>query len=359
VKKEDKKQQQQVEAADKKEKEDKKTNVTEDLVDALTPICLECKTAEHVIGDYTQGYMVCQNCAVVCGDRFISEGTEWRSFSDGPSNKSDPNRIGGPESSLMEHMGLSTVIGADMGSSEEGGNLARWQNRGSIKSSHRNLLTAFRKTGQLATRLSLPQTIVERSNELFKRVDESKELKGRRTESILTACLFIACRQAGVPRTLKELCAVSEVMRRDVGRCFSKIIKLKIYKKSNPGQSNRDKKSSDVKMQAPSGSKFMERFCSSLNLSTAVTRAAEAVSDKVAQLAIAEGKRPETIAGGAIYLVTQLHATEKRTYKDIAAVTQLAESTIRQSYKQLYERRTELVPPEYVKEDVIKNLQLN
>ena len=35
-----------------------------------------------------------------------------------------------------------------------------------------------------------------------------------------TACLYIACRQEGVPRTFKEIVAVSTVSKKEIGRCF-------------------------------------------------------------------------------------------------------------------------------------------
>ena len=37
------------------------------------------------------------------------------------------------------------------------------------------------------------------------------EKKGRSNEAIAAACLYIACRQEGVPRTFKEIVAVSSV----------------------------------------------------------------------------------------------------------------------------------------------------
>ena len=43
----------------------------------------------------------------------------------------------------------------------------------------------------------------DRGNMLFKQVHEGKSLKGRSNDAIASACLYIACRQEGVPRTFK------------------------------------------------------------------------------------------------------------------------------------------------------------
>ena len=46
----------------------------------------------------------------------------------------------------------------------------------------------------------------DRADALFKQVHVSKTLKGRSNDAIGSACLYIACRQEGVPRTFKGLC---------------------------------------------------------------------------------------------------------------------------------------------------------
>lgn len=43
----------------------------------------------------------------------------------------------------------------------------------------------------------------DRTNELYKRVEESKQLKSRKVDAVIAACLYIALKQANVPRTMK------------------------------------------------------------------------------------------------------------------------------------------------------------
>lgn len=52
-------------------------------------------------------------------------------------------------------------------------------------------------------------------------VQDAKALKGRGLQSMYAACLFVACRQGGLPRTFKEICAVvPDANKKDIGRCF-------------------------------------------------------------------------------------------------------------------------------------------
>lgn len=77
----------------------------------------------------------------------------------------------------------------------------------------------------MADRINLPKTIVDRANNLFKQVHDGKNLKGRSNDAKASACLYIACRQEGVPRTFKEICAVSKISKKEIGRCFKLTLK--------------------------------------------------------------------------------------------------------------------------------------
>ena len=72
----------------------------------------------------------------------------------------------------------------------------------------------------MADRINLTKTIVDRANNLFKMVHDGKNLKGRSNDAIAAACLYISCRQEGVPRTFKEIVAVSTVSKKEIGKIW-------------------------------------------------------------------------------------------------------------------------------------------
>jgi hypothetical protein len=45
--------------------------------------------------------------------------------------------------------------------------------------------------------------IKDRANEIYKKVEDLKSIRGRNQDAILAACLYIACRQEDRPRTVK------------------------------------------------------------------------------------------------------------------------------------------------------------
>ena len=89
-------------------------------------------------------------------------------------------------------------------------------------------------------------------------------MKGRSNDAIASACLYIACRQEGVPRTFKEICAISRVSKKEIGRCFKLILKAL-----------------ETSVDQITTGDFMTRFCSNLGLSQVIHRAASHIARKV------------------------------------------------------------------------------
>uniref|UniRef100_A0A7N6ARM7 Transcription initiation factor IIB n=1 Tax=Anabas testudineus TaxID=64144 RepID=A0A7N6ARM7_ANATE len=175
--------------------------------DALALPRVQCPNHPDAIlvEDYRAGDMICPECGLVVGDRVIDVGSEWRTFSNEKALK-DPSRVGDAQNPLLNGGDLTTMIGKGTGAAsfDEFGN-SKYQNRRTMSSSDRAMLNAFKEISTMADRINLPRNIVDRTNNLFKQVYEQKSLKGRANDAIASACLYIACRQEGVPRTFKEI----------------------------------------------------------------------------------------------------------------------------------------------------------
>lgn len=161
---------------------------------------------------------------------------------------------------------------------------------------------------------------------LFKMVHDGKNLKGRSNEAIAAACLYIACRQEGVPRTFKEIVAVSTVSKKEIGRCFKLILKAH-----------------DTNVEIITTGDFMDRFCGTLGLSRDVQKAATYIGKKAMDLDIVAGRSPISVAAAAIYMASQA-SENKKSQKEIADIAGVADVTIRQSYKLMLPRAGELFP---------------
>ena len=191
---------------------------------------------------------------------------------------------------------------------------SRYTNRRSISSSDRTLINTFRNISGMCDRINLPRTITDRANVLFKKVHDGRSLRGRSNDAIASACLYIACRQEGVPRTFKEIVAVSTVTKKEIGRCFKLILKAH----------NTEKHTSDRQPWGINAGDFMNRFCGQLGLSRSIQRAATTIAKRAVDLDLVSGRSPISVAAAAIYMATQA-SSDRKTQKAVSEIAGVAE----------------------------------
>ncbi|XP_074577588.1 transcription initiation factor IIB-like [Curcuma longa] len=193
------------------------------------------------------------------------------------------------------------------------------------------------------SRLNLVATIKDRANEIFKKVEDLKSVRGRNQDAILAACLYIACRQEDKPRTVKEICSVANgATKKEIGRAKEFIVKqLEV----EMGQS--------MEMGTIHAGDFLRRFCSHLGMPNQIVKAAQEAVQKSEELDIR--RSPISIAAAIIYMITQLY-DDKKPLKDISLATGVAEGTIKNAYKDLYPYASRIIPTYFAKEEDLKNL---
>lgn len=294
--------------------------------------------------DHSAGDTVCSECGLVLEAHSIDEASEWRTFAN-ESADNDPVRVGGPSNPLLADGGLSTLISkpSNGGPSNDflSSSLGRWQNRGS--NPDRSLIQAFKTIATMCDRLGLVATIKDLANEIYKKVEDQKPLRGRNQDAILAACIYIACRQEDKPRTVKEICSVANgATKKEIGRAKEYIVKqLEV----EMGQS--------MEMGTIHAGDFLRRFCSHLGMTNQAVKAAQEAVQKSEELDIR--RSPISVAAAVIYMITQL-SDDKKLLKDISLATGVAEGTIRNSYKDLYPYASRIIPSSYAKEEDLRNL---
>ncbi|KAK4750414.1 hypothetical protein SAY87_003896 [Trapa incisa] len=302
--------------------------------------CKDCKKQTEVVFDHAAGDTICSECGLILESHSIDETSEWRNFAN-ESNDNDPVRVGGPYNPLLTDGGLTTVISKPNGSSGEflGSSLGKWQPRSA--NPDRSLIQAFKSIGIMSDRLGLVTTIKDRANEIYKKVEDQKPLKGRNLDAILGACLYIACRQENKARTVKEICSVANgTTKKEIGRAKEFIVKLL------EGEMGSE-------MGTIHAADYMRRFCSNLGMSNEEVKAAQEVVIKSEDLDIR--RSPISIAAAVIYIITQLSG-DKKPLKDISIATRVAEGTIKNSYKDLHPHLSRLIPSWFAEEEDLKNL---
>lgn len=251
----------------------------------------------------------------------------------------DPSRVGAASDPLMEGMEqLDTVISFRDGGSGLARELQRASSRSQNARSERNIIGAYRDISSWCDQFSLPKTISDIAKQLYRRADEEKLLRGKPLESVIAACIFIACRQAHVPRTFREICNLTHVPKKLLGQCYKA---LEQAFNLSPGSTT------DTASARPEN--LLVRYCNFLDLPPNVQAICSDIIIAARQHGIADGRSPVSIAGGAIYFTCHLLGKVK-SVRDISAVAGVSEGTIKLVYRLYYAEKEKLVKQEWIDE---------
>ena len=279
-----------------------------------------------IVTDSPRGELFCGSCGFVMKEKVVEAGPEWRSF----SSEEDGNRsrTGSPTSIAKHDMGLATVIG-DVNRDASGKSLSgsmkstverlrTWDRRSQVhESADRNLRQAFSELRRFSDKLAVSEAVTEKAAYFYRKALERNLVRGRSITSIIAASFYAACRDMEVPRTLKDVAAVSNVKKKDLARSYRLL-----------------HKEMDLKMPVADPSRCVTKIASKAGLSEKTQRRAREILLRAKQLRITAGKDPMGFAASALYVACTLEGEDK-TQKDIAEAAGVTEVTIRNRYKGL------------------------
>ena len=289
----------------------------------------------ELIEDYRAGDMICPICGLVVGDRMIDVSSEWRTFSDDPGSKL-MSRVGAAESHLSIGHELETVLSSSKGPGpmSKVGKQKNSKERRTMASTDKALRSGFDCIRRMAARIGLLRRVVDCALSLFKKCYEDKCVRGRSHEAVAAACLYIACRQEGAQRTIKEICAISgTVSKTAIGRCFSLIVK-RLPNMKRP-------ESIEIKNLVP-------RFCDRLDLvrEMHIRKTAVHIAERANELCDIQSRGPDSIAGAAIYMACAA-AGERQSMDDIQTAVGVMQNTIRLIYRIMLRQAAALFPADF------------
>lgn len=189
--------------------------------------CPDCKEfPPNLVEEFSSGDMVCASCGLVLGDRIVDTRSEWRTFSNDDQGNDDPSRVGDAANPLLNGAQLQTSISFGDGGSGRSRELHRAQNKATHDKSTKGLLAAYKEIGAFCDAINIPKNVSDTAKHLFKLVDDAKAFKGKPQDVLAAGCIFIACRQCQVPRTFREVFAVTKVAKKEIGRIFKALEKF-------------------------------------------------------------------------------------------------------------------------------------
>jgi transcription initiation factor TFIIB len=292
----------------------------------------------NVITDPESGEIICSNCGMVISQN-IEDNTrpEWRSFgNEGGERNNIRSRTGMPTSLARHDRGLATIIGrtdrdasgnkidASVRSKME--RLKVWDFRSHAHdSTNKNLIRAFNELDKLKDKLGLSDAVIERTAYIYRKARHRGLVRGRTIDGILAAAVYIACRDLGIPKTLKEVAVASSMRLKTLSKSYRVLV-------TELGISS---------LPVIDPMKCIVKVANKADLNENTKRQAMNVMSNLTEREISAGKHPMAVAATVLY-VSCLNTGEKKTQSDIASAAGITEVTLRNRYKDLKNKLPQL-----------------
>ncbi|CAN5787980.1 transcription initiation factor IIB [soil metagenome] len=298
-----------------------KNKMNQKLVNSyLSVLCPLCNKHLNIITDQNSGELICTTCGSVIIDNTEATRSEWTSSNIRELDFKD--RTGAPTSLAKYDRGLSTIIGRadkdasgrqiDLAMKSRIGRWRTWDARSQTKdSSKRNLQSAFIQLYTMKDVLGLPDSAIEKIAYLYRKIQERKLIKGRTIRGALAVASYIACRELGIPRTLKEIAKISNLKEKEIARIYRKVI-IEL----------------DLKVPQVDALKEIIKIGNICGISERAKRRAIKLMMTIMKTGVSAGKNPMGLAGAVLYMSCKEY-DEEITQNKIAEVAGVTEVTLR------------------------------
>ena len=278
------------------------------------------------ITDFETGEVICQNCGVILQDN-------------NAHNRQDDNMLakstrvfqGSNKSTLRFHdMGLATII--DKFNHDSAGKPISYKMRYEMKrirllnsrshvknTSDRNLRIALVEMEKLKEKLCLSDVIMERAAYIYRKAVIAQLIRGRSIKGIAGACVYIACREMGVTRTIIDISKNIQESRSSIARNYRILF-----------QNLR------LTVPIPDPIKCIVKIANNLELSENIKREAMHIFDNLKERKLTAGKKPDAVAATVIYMAG-IKMGANLSQQKISKVSGITGVTIRNRYKDYLE----------------------
>lgn len=185
---------------------------------------------------------------------------------------------------------------------------------GSLESREQTIQNGKRRIKNVALALGIPDHVSDSAVQWFKLGLTNNFVQGRRSQNVVAACLYIACRKHRTHHMLIDFSSRLQVSVYAIGATFLKMVKALHI--------------NDLPLVDPS--LFIQHFADKLdfgNKTTKVIEDAKKLARRMSNDWIYEGRRPAGIAGACLLLAARMN-NFRRTHLEIVAVAHIGSQTI-------------------------------
>ena len=310
-----------------------------------TPLCLICNNDFQTVSDPESGEIICNICGIVLSEEkksplhprvqeemaVISHTNSTNTNTNLKYNESNSNNNN--NNNILFNIESSTIIGKsnvdavgkrisnDMQNKIDKLRIIEQKTR-YINAKERNLKYAFTKLNNVKHKLGLSNTILEKSFYLYRKLSSAELVKGRTTEGILSAAIYLACKELGTPKTLKEISDITNLKIKSISK-YSRLLILELDLKPIP---------------VIDPIKCIVKIANNLNLEEKTKHKAIKIMKKVIEQEIHVGKNPLAIAASTIYAVCKTSKEKEKTQIEIANSADISAVVIRDRYNDIVKK---------------------
>ncbi len=273
------------------------------------------------ITDADSGEVICITCGTVVSDKAIEIGPEWRSFTNSGVSLS---RVGMPTSLAKHDQGLSTRIGRenrdftgemifDSSILSILQRIRTWDYRTQTRSSKGiSRKIAFGQLDRLKQKLALPDPVVQKAPYIYRKVQQKEIVKGRTRNGAMAACVYIACREARIPRTFDEVAGIANITRKEVSNAYIAIV-LGL----------------DLRIPLIDPVRCLVKLANKAQVDEKIKRYAIGYLKQIIDSNLSAGKDPMSIAATVLYLACLHYGDQSKTQRYFAEAAGISDVTIR------------------------------
>ena len=212
------------------------------------------------------------------------------------------------ESSSGAAMVQGAMVGADQARATTGGR------QNAMESREQTLHSGKSKIRKIATALKIPDYIADAAGAWLSLALTNNFVQGRRSQNVLAACLYVACRKEKTHHMLIDFSSRLQISVFSLGATFLKMVKT-LHITSLP-------------LADPS--LFIQHFVEKLDFkdrNSKVIKDAVKLAQRMSNDWIHEGRRPAGVAGACVLLAARMN-NFRRSHAEIVAVAHVAEETL-------------------------------
>ncbi len=293
--------------------------------------CVSCRSLKLI---YEDGGLSCADCGIKQPKK-LSQEAEYRFYGNNDNRNSNPERVGMPTNSMLPEASMGSLIQQRHFDNSSMKRMVQYNSWNQMPYKERSLYKICCRINNRSAQAGLPPIIIDRAKELYTIVKEVNISRGDNRDGLIAACVWIACKDIGVPRSSKEIAEIFGIRLQDMTKG------IKFFRENWRLATKKDVINND----SSNPLNYIDRYCSPLPITPQIKHIAEFIAVKAILHNLVDDNTAPSIAAGAIFLACSI-SNNTVSKKQVADSCKTSEVTISKCYKKLNDEKENLLPRE-------------